>query len=123
MTDESDCPVCQGERPVTWLITHLNPAATIRSCEEDFEAAVLALLGNRLEVDAGWLSEVINNAVDEVNAMQEVGDTPYEQPAPEPEPAPESAAAVDDRELRDLTPEKFARKYGTDDDDQAAGDE
>jgi len=67
MADEADCPVCGGAHPVTWLITHLNPAATIRSCEEDFEAAVLALLANRLEVDAGWLTDVINNAVDLVN--------------------------------------------------------
>jgi len=72
MADEADCPVCDGEHPVTWLITHLNPAATIRACEQDFEAAVLALLANRLEVDAGWLTDVVNGAVDAVN--QDIAD-------------------------------------------------
>lgn len=90
MADESECPVCGGQHPVTWLITHLNPAATIRSCEQDFEAAVLALLANRLEVDAGWLTDVINAAVDAVNepAMELVDEAESEadraQPASRP---------------------------------------
>lgn len=67
MADESDCPVCEGKHPVTWLITHLNPAATMRSCEQDFEAALLALLASRMDVEAGWLTEAVNNAIDAVN--------------------------------------------------------
>lgn len=67
MADEADCPVCGGEHPVNWLITHFNPAVTIRSCEQDFEAALLALLAARLEVEPGWLTETINTAVDLVN--------------------------------------------------------
>lgn len=123
MADEADCPVCGGAHPVTWLITHLNPAATIRSCEEDFEAAVLALLANRLEVDAGWLSDVINTAVDLVN--RDITEAGGDQ---------EGATAADG-----LDPDDDARPYmpvtgddqagyvneDTDDDDTrpAAGDE
>lgn len=123
MADEADCPVCGGEHPVTWLITHLNPAATIRACEQDFEAAVLALLANRLEVDAGWLTDVINSAVDAVN--QDItaagGDVESEAEVAYAEALTERYA--DGGDVRDLSPEKFARKHGTDDDDQAADDE
>lgn len=67
MADDADCPVCGGERPVTWMITHLGPVATIRSCEQDFDAALIALLAPRLGVETGWLAETLDTAVDLFN--------------------------------------------------------
>jgi hypothetical protein len=96
MADENECPVCAGERPVMWLVTHFNPVVTMRSCEEDFEAALLALLATRLEVEPGWLSEVIDSAVDLVN--RPIEETPpletLAKPKPKPKPRKKAAAAV-----------------------------
>lgn len=123
MADESDCPVCEGERPVTWLITHLNPAATIRSCEQDFEAALIALLAARLDVESGWLSATIDTALEEIGQRADGAADDDQDEGERGTFGPEEMDADDDRELRDLTPEKFARKYGTDDDDTADTDE
>ena len=123
MADEADCPVCEGNNPVSWIITHFNPAATMRSCEVDFEAAILALLATRLEVEPGWLSEVINTAIDAENEVSAAAEAAPDEDENVGTFGPDDEVGPDDLALRDLTPEKFARKYGTDDDNQADDDD
>lgn len=123
MADDTDCPVCGGANPVNWIIQHFNPTVTIRSCEQDFEAALVALLAARLEVEPGWLTATIDTALEETErGPDKAGDEG--QAEAEAEALQERYADGGDvRELRDLTPEKFARKYGTDDDDTVPADE
>ena len=64
MNPDTDCLACEGKNPVNWLLTRLNPAATTRVCQHDIPIALVALLATELEVDAGWLQEVINNAIE-----------------------------------------------------------
>lgn len=80
MAEDSGCPVCRGEHPVNWMVTHLNPAATILACEQDFDAALLALLAARLEVEPGWLSAAIDTAIEQDEMLQAVAATPYDTP-------------------------------------------
>lgn len=64
MNPDSDCLACEGKNPVNWLLTRLNPAATTRVCQHDIPIALVALLATELEVEAGWLQEVINTAIE-----------------------------------------------------------
>lgn len=97
MSDDYGCLACEGRNPVNWLLTRLSPATTFSVCEHDIEQAMVALLATRMEVDAGWLTEVINAAVDKVNEELAAGDdSPADeaQELPEAEPAPEVDQAV-----------------------------
>lgn len=71
MTGEYGCIGCEGAKPVTWLLTHLSPPATISTCEEDFEPAVVSLLATRLGVDAGWLTHLIMTSVEQLGREAE----------------------------------------------------
>lgn len=74
MNPDTDCLACEGKNPVNWLLTRLNPAATTRVCQHDIPIALVALLATELEVEAGWLQEAINTAIeglaDEVEAAE-----------------------------------------------------
>lgn len=98
MSEDYSCLACEGKNPVNWLLTRLTPAATFSVCDHDISQAMVALLATMMEVDAAWLTEVINNAVDEVNAQLAGGDDAPAQPAeqlPEAAPADEVTEAVD----------------------------
>ena len=70
------CPICETENLGTWIFTHLNPPATVRSCEEHIAFNLITLLAIQLEMPVEVLYEII-----------ETGIRPEpEQPAVDPEP-------------------------------------
>ena len=82
MNPDTDCLACEGKNPVNWLLTRLNPAATTRVCQHDIPIALVALLATELEVEAGWLQEVINTAI---NGLADEVEQAAEQAAGEAE--------------------------------------
>lgn len=84
MAEVDGCQHCEGKNPMVWMITHLSPPATIQSCEEGIEIALITLLATRLNVDAGWLygqlEQVLDTAAKEAEAL--------EHPEPEAKPKP-----------------------------------
>lgn len=75
------CPVCEAAQPTTWILTHLNPPATVQSCEEHIIINLITMLAIQLDMPSEILYEIIQTGI-----------TPVEVPA-EPEPEPEAKAA------------------------------
>lgn len=71
MNVDTDCLACEGKNPVNWLLTRLNPSATLRVCEQDVPQALTALLATELGVEAGWLTAQINAAIDAAEAADQ----------------------------------------------------
>jgi hypothetical protein len=76
MNPDSDCLMCEGTNPVNWLLTRLNPGATIRVCAHDIRTALATLLATEMGVDADWLIDVINEKLEEMSSLEVVADTP-----------------------------------------------
>lgn len=57
------CLFCEGERPMKWMITHLDPPVTIQSCEDDIANNLMGVLSEQLNVDYEWLYDLISNGV------------------------------------------------------------
>jgi hypothetical protein len=79
MNQDTDCLACDGKNPVNWLLTRLNPSATIRVCEHDIAQAAVTLLATQLEVDAEWLTAVVNDAITEKNALDDGVEDPLDK--------------------------------------------
>lgn len=75
------CPICEAAQPTTWILTHLNPPATVQSCEEHIVLNLITLLAIQLDMPIEVLYEII-----------ETGISPVEEPAA-PEPEQPAAAA------------------------------
>ena len=113
MTGEYGCLGCEGKNPVNWLITRLNPGSTTSVCDQDIDAALLAMLATRLEVDAGWLSETIDAALDKLQQLDgppqnEVADAVADADA-DPDPSQQELDAQPDDD--DGTPPGFPEGY------------
>ena len=95
MTEVDGCQACEGANRVTWMLTHLTPPATIQSCEQDIDVALITLLSTRHDVPAGWLYEVFEQALKTAVAEQEAEAKAAAAPkrrtkaAKEPTPIPE----------------------------------
>lgn len=74
MNVDTDCLACEGKNPVNWLLTRLNPSATLRVCEQDVPQALTALLATELGVEAGWLTAQINAAIDVAEAADQAAE-------------------------------------------------
>lgn len=72
------CPVCEGARPHSWILTHLNPPATVVSCEDDIIVNLITMLAIELDMPAAVLYEIIETSVN----------APVEDAKPEPEAKP-----------------------------------
>ena len=58
---------CAGEdcrNPVNWLLTHMNPPATISVCDDHYPVFAIGMLAAELGVDTGRLYDVIRKHVD-----------------------------------------------------------
>jgi hypothetical protein len=94
MNQDTDCLACDGKNPVNWLLTRLNPSATIRVCEHDIRTALATLLATEMDVEADWLIDVINEKVEEMSSLQVVADTPYEHDDGDQEPFVDTDSGV-----------------------------
>ena len=82
------CPICDVAQPTTWMLTHLNPPATVLSCEEHIVINVITLLAIQLDMPAELLYDIIET---NINGLSEVTDAAAEVSA--------AQDAVDDRSL------------------------
>lgn len=72
------CPICETENMGTWMLTCLNPVATVRSCEEHIVFNLITLLAIKLDMPGSVLYEIIQTGI-----------TPEpEEPVAAPEPEP-----------------------------------
>lgn len=69
------CPICEAAQPTTWILTHLNPPATVQSCEEHIIINLITMLAIELDMPAAVLYEIIET---NINA-------PVQDIVPEPE--------------------------------------
>ena len=81
----------QGGHPVNWLITRLQPAATISLCGDDFPVGIIPVLASELGVDQARLYDTIKRFVDREQAR-------------EAKQAAEAAEAMDQAERDELDP-------------------
>lgn len=58
------CANEECQRPVNWLITHLNPPLTLSTCDEDSPVFLIPILAAELGVDADKLYDAIRRHVD-----------------------------------------------------------
>jgi hypothetical protein len=82
------CPICEGAQQTTWILTHLNPPATVRSCEEHIIINLITMLAIELDMPAAVLYEIIQTGIEPVE----------EKPAQFPENAQqwkETTASID----------------------------
>lgn len=56
--------------PVNWLITRLQPAATISLCGDDFPVGIIPVLASELGVDQARLYDTIKRFVDREQARE-----------------------------------------------------
>lgn len=59
-----------GGHPVNWLITRLQPAATISLCGDDFPVGIIPVLASELGVDQARLYDMIKRFVDREQARE-----------------------------------------------------
>ena len=99
------CPVCEGAQPMTWMLTHLSPPATVQSCEEHITINVVTLLATLNSVDAAWLYDVvataINTAADEAEAEPEPVPKRTRKPRTKPAAEPEVEKEAVDAHVRE----------------------
>lgn len=58
------CPGDNCDRPVAWILTHMDPPGTLSPCEEHYPVFAIGMLATELGVDAGRLYEAIRKHVD-----------------------------------------------------------
>jgi len=86
MNPDTDCLACEGKNAVNWLLTRLNPGATIRVCQEDIKTALATLLATEMGVDADWLIDVINEKLEEMASLEVVEQAPADDEDNDQEP-------------------------------------
>jgi hypothetical protein len=116
MSTSYGCAFGDETHKVNWLITRLQPAATISLCDEDFPVGIIPVLASELGVDGARLYDTIKRFVDREQAREakeaarqpgpDLGDDPDgDNTPPEHDPGPE----VDDEggmsEVNPLDPE------------------
>lgn len=74
------CPVCEAAQPTTWILTHLNPPATVQSCEEHIIINLITMLAIQLDMPVELLYDIIETSIN----------SPVEEAPAQPEPAAEA---------------------------------
>lgn len=72
------CPICEAAQPTTWILTHLNPPATVQSCEEHIVFNLITMLAIQLDMPGEVLYEIIQTG------MSPEPEQPAEPPADTP---------------------------------------
>ena len=100
MADLDGCAFCEVQGRNTWMLTHLNPPATVHSCEDHAVINVVTLLATMIDVSGDWLYGLIevavNEAVAEAKAEEEQPEKPKRRPRKATQPTPEMDAEITD---------------------------
>ena len=74
MADVDGCFFCEATNPTTWMLTHLQPPATVMSCEEHAVLNVVSLLATLLGLDGDWIWKTIDAGVVAAAAEREAAE-------------------------------------------------
>lgn len=86
------CPVCEAENMGTWIFTHLNPPATVRSCEEHVAFNLITLLAIQLDMPGEVLYEIIQTGITPEPEQLAPAEEPVAKAAPKRSRKPRMAA-------------------------------
>lgn len=97
------CANEECQRPVNWLITHLNPPLTLSTCDEDSPVFLIPILAAELGVDADKLYDAIRRHVDkEAKAAAKAAADAYD--AAQAEDLRAAAETARESELEPMSP-------------------